>query len=240
MRISLCIPMYNEAPIIESTARTLSSYMQNTFSKEEYEIIFSDDGSTDGSADLVKALGFPNVKIVGYEKNRGKGSAVRNAVLASTGDIVMFTDADLAYGTEVVKTMTEALEKNREASLAIGSRNLTDDGYSGYTFMRKVASKAYIKVLSIVGGFKLTDSQCGCKAYRGDAARVIFKKCKVDGFAFDFETILRAQKASLKIIEVPVKIVNHRASKINILRDAYEMIWDLRKIKKDIKNEDKN
>ena len=231
--------MYNEAQIIENTAKELSAYMQKAFPRDEYEIIFSDDGSTDGSAELVRKLELPCVKTVGYEKNRGKGSAVRNAVLSSSGDIVMFTDADLAYGTEVVKKMTEALENDGEASLAIGSRNLTGDGYSGYTFMRKVASKAYIKVLSVVGGFRLTDSQCGCKAYRGEAARRIFAKCQVDGFAFDFETILRAQKEKLKIIEVPVKIVNHRDSKISVLRDAIKMLSDLRKIKKDIKNEDK-
>ena len=229
--------MYNEASIIEDTARTLSGYMQNTFAEGDYEVIFSDDGSTDSSAELVRALGLPGIRVVGYEKNRGKGSAVRNAVLSSLGDVVMFTDADLAYGTDVVKTMAEALEKDVEASLAIGSRNLTGDGYEGYTFIRKLASKAYIKVLSVVGGFKLTDSQCGCKAYRGDAAREIFAKCKVDGFAFDFETILRAQKASLKIIEVPVKIVNHRDSKINVLRDTFKMLKDLIKIKNDIKKE---
>ncbi|MBQ8005063.1 MAG: glycosyltransferase [Clostridia bacterium] len=237
MKISLCIPMYNEAPIIESTARALSKYMEENFSHCGYEIIFSDDGSRDGCAELVNSLALPNVRTVGYPDNRGKGSAVRNAVLASLGDIVMFTDADLAYGTGAVKTMTEALDKDPDASVAIGSRNLSKDGYEGYTLIRKFASKVYIKVLCLAGGFKLSDSQCGCKAYRGEEARRIFKCCKVNGFAFDFETILRAQKEGMKIIEVPVKIVNHRESKVNVLRDTFKMLGDLRKIKKDIKNE---
>ena len=237
MKISLCIPMYNEASIIESTAHTLSEYMEKNFKDDGYEIIFSDDGSKDGSADIVNELALPNVRTVGYPDNRGKGSAVRNAVLSSKGDIVMFTDADLAYGTAVVKSMTDALDSHPEASVAIGSRNLSGDGYEGYTPLRKLASKVYIKVLGIVGGFKLSDSQCGCKAYRGSAARDIFSRCKVDGFAFDFETILRAQKAKLGIIEVPVKIVNHRESKVNVLRDTFKMLFDLRKIKKDIQNE---
>lgn len=226
--------MYNEAAIIAYTARTLSQYMEKNFADAGYEIIFSDDGSHDGSADIVNSLSLPSVRTVGYAENRGKGSAVRNAVLSSEGDIVMFTDADLAYGAEAVKIMTDALDENPSASLAIGSRNLSGDGYSGYTPIRKIASKAYIKVLGLVGGFKLTDSQCGCKAYRGDAARDIFRRCKVDGFAFDFETILRAQKAGLEIIEVPVKIVNHRESKVNVLRDTFKMLGDLRRIKKDV------
>ena len=229
--------MYNEASIIESTARVLSDYMEKNFVDEEYEIIFSDDGSTDRSADIVSSLSLPCVRTVGYEKNRGKGSAIRNAVLASEGDIVMFTDADLAYGTDVIKTLVSALENNPSASLAIGSRNLSSDGYSGYTAVRKLASKAYIKVLCFVCGFKLTDSQCGCKAYRGDAARRIFAKCKVDGFAFDFETILRAQKDGLKITEVPVKIVNHRDSKVHVFSDAFKMLSDIGKIKRDINKE---
>ncbi|MBE6632536.1 MAG: glycosyltransferase [Ruminococcaceae bacterium] len=237
MKISLCIPMYNEASIIENTARTLSSYMESNFSDVGYEVIFSDDGSTDGSADIVNSLALPHVRTVGYPDNRGKGCAVRNAVLSSEGDIVMFTDADLAYGTAVVKSMTEAFDKHPEAHVAIGSRNLSSDGYEGYTAIRKLASKMYIKVLGIVGGFKLSDSQCGCKAYRSDAAKDIFSECKVNGFAFDFETILRAQKSGYHIIEVPVKIVNHGESKINVFRDTFKMLRDLMKIKKDIKKE---
>ena len=105
--------------------------------------------------------------------------------------------------------------------------------------MRKVASKVYIKVLCFAGGFDLTDSQCGCKAFKRDAARDIFSKAKVNGFAFDFELILRAKNAGIKIIEMPVKIINHRDSKIHIVRDSIRMLRDIRKIKKDIKKEAK-
>ena len=92
-------------------------------------------------------------------------------------------------------------------------------------------SKAYIKVLCIVGGFKLSDSQCGCKAYKQTAAKDIFSRCKVDGFAFDFESIIWAQKLGFKIIEMPVKIINHRESTVRVFRDTAKMLRDLVRIR---------
>lgn len=233
MKISLCIPMYNETSIIADTAKTLTEYMTANF-PGEYEIIFSDDGSTDGSADLVRGLALPGVRVVGYEKNRGKGCAVRTALLAAQGDIVMFTDADLAYGTEVIARVVETFDANPESGMVIGSRNLSEDGYEGYTFLRRLMSKVYIRVLCMVGGFKLSDSQCGCKAFRREAVQAIFPRCQVDGFAFDFEAILWAQKLGIKITEMPVKVINHRESKVRVLRDTVKMLGDLRRMRKRI------
>lgn len=233
MKFSLCIPMYNESSIIAETAKTLSAYMESQF--DDYEILFSSDGSTDGCDKIVEDLGLPNVRVVGYEKNRGKGCAVRTAILESKGDIVMFTDADLAYGTDVIKRVAETFEANPDAQMVIGSRNLNNDGYEGYTLLRKIMSKVYIKVLCIAGGFKLSDSQCGCKAFRRNAADTIFPRCLVDGFAFDFEAILWAVKLGYKIAEMPVKVVNHRESKVRIVRDTLRMLRDLRQMKKRIK-----
>ena len=233
MKFSLCIPMYNESSIIKDTAKTLSEYMQANF--DDYEIIFSNDGSKDGCDKMVEELKLPNVKVVGYEQNMGKGYAVRTAMLAAEGDIVMFTDADLAYGTDVIKRVAEKFEQNPDAKLVIGSRNLTGDGYEGYTFIRKVASKAYIKVLCIIGGFRLSDSQCGCKAFRGDVVKPIFSRCEVNRFAFDFECLLWANKFGYKIVEMPVKIINHRESTVNVMRDSVKMIKDLFKMRRRIK-----
>ena len=233
MKFSLCIPMYNEESIIRDTARQLSDYMTANF--EDYEIIFANDGSKDGCDKAVEELNLPCVRVVGYEQNRGKGYAVRTAMLAAEGDIIMFTDADLAYGTEVIKRVYETFMANPDAQMVIGSRNLSKDGYEGYTAIRKLASKVYIKVLSIVGGFRLSDSQCGCKAFEGKAAKEIFSRCEVDRFAFDFECILWAVKFGMKIVEMPVKIINHRESKVNVLRDSFKMVRDILKMKKRIK-----
>ena len=233
MKISLCIPMYNETSIIADTAKTLVEYMSANF-PGEYEILFSDDGSTDGSADVVRGLELPGVRVVGYEKNRGKGCAVRTALLAAEGDIVMFTDADLAYGIDVIARVAETFDANPESGMVIGSRNLSEDGYEGYTFLRRLMSKVYIRVLCMVGGFKLSDSQCGCKAFRREAVQAIFPRCEVDGFAFDFEAILWAQKLGIRITEMPVKIINHRESKVRVLRDTVKMLGDLRSMRKRI------
>lgn len=234
MKISLCIPMYNELSIIEDTARAVSEYMEKTF--DDYEVIFSNDGSKDGCDKAVEALNLPRVRVIGYEENRGKGYAVRKAMLAADGDIVMFTDADLAYGLDVVKKTYDTFVQNADSDMVIGSRNLSADGYEGYTFIRKIMSKVYIKVLCIAGGFKLSDSQCGCKAFTREATQKIFPRCEVDRFAFDFECILWAVKYGMKITEMPVKIINHRESKVNIVKDTLRMLRDLRKMKKRIKH----
>ena len=233
MKISVCIPMYNEASIIEDTARTLSEYMSANF--DDYEILFSDDGSRDNCGDMVRALSLPNVRVVGYEQNQGKGCAVRTAMLESCGDVVMFTDADLAYGCDVIGRIYRIFEENESTDIVIGSRNIAKDGYEGYTLTRKLASKAYIKVLCIAGGLKLSDSQTGCKAFSGKAAKDIFGRCEVNGFAFDFEAILWAQKLGYKFTEMPVKVINHRESKVRLIRDTFRMLRDLRKMKKRIK-----
>lgn len=230
MKISLCIPMYNESSIIEDTLKTVSSYMEENF--EDYEVIFSDDGSTDGCRRSVEDFPNERIRAVGYEKNQGKGAAIRNGVLNALGDIIIFTDCDLAYGLDVVKSAVGMFDANPDADMVIGSRNLSGDGYEGYTFIRKLASKAYIKCLSVVGGFKLSDSQCGFKGFRRDTAHAIFSECEVNGFAFDFEVIIKATNRRDKILEMPVKIINHRESKVNVLRDSVKMLRDLRRIKK--------
>lgn len=236
MKITVTIPMYNEAAIVSDTLRTLSGAMRDyaTSSGNDYEIIFSDDGSTDGSADIVRRVvaeeQIGNVRVIGYADNRGKGSAVREAVLASTGDVVIYTDCDLAYGTDVIGRLVGFFQPGTD--IVVGSRRLDENGYAEYTLLRRAASGAYVALLRLLTGFKLSDSQCGCKAMRGDVGRAIFASCETDGFAFDQEFLLRAEKRGCVIAEMPVRVVNHWASSVHLVRDACRMIRDVLKIKK--------
>ena len=241
MKISLCIPMYNESSIVRATVGTVFEAMEKLSHDTgyEYEVLFSNDGSTDDCAALareeIERLGTADrMRVTGYEQNRGKGAAVRHAVLESCGDVVIYTDCDLAYGTDVVGEAARRFDPPK-TDLVIGSRNMSDDGYEGYTFIRKLASKIYIKVLCIVAGFKLSDSQCGFKAFSGDAARRVFSEVETDGFAFDIEVIMTAISLGYTIGEMPVKIVNHRESKIHVFSDSIKMVRDLLHIKKMVK-----
>jgi len=236
MQVSLIIPVYNEEKILKETCERLVAFMEKTY--ESYEILFSNDGSIDASALILTELEkeYSSVRSVGYEKNCGKGCAVRTGMLASQGDICLFTDCDLAYGTEVLKLLSDALYSTG-ADIVIGSRSLDKDGYNGYSFLRKCMSKAYLKVLSLFTGFSHSDSQSGIKGFRGDVARAVFALCEVDGFAFDLEALILAEKAGCRVEEVPVRILENREreSKVNPVKDAMKMLKDVRRIKKRIR-----
>ena len=242
MYLSIIIPMYNEAAGAASCVRTLAGAMETADLPGNYEILFSDDGSSDGCGDIVRetarelsrelSLTRGEIRVVRSEQNRGKGHAVRLGMQASAGDICVFTDCDLAYGTDVILRMAERMNAGSGTDVLIGSRVLAEDGYAGYTFLRKLASKMYVRLLAFSAGFRYTDSQCGIKMFRGEAARKIFALCETDGWAFDFEVLLLAGKHGYSIAEHPVTVLNHRESKIRLIRDSLKMAADVRKIRK--------
>ncbi len=241
MKLSVIIPAYNEAALLPRVAEVVSADCARIGGEvgfSDYEVIFANDGSTDDTLSRLEgaALRDPHIRVVTYERNKGKGGAVREGMLASLGDICIYTDCDLAYGTEVIGQAVKQLT-DTGADMLIGSRALHPEGYAGYTVLRRVASVVYLRFLAIVAGFSLSDSQCGFKAMRGEAARSVFSHCKTDGFAFDFEVILRAQRAGLVFTEMPVKVINHRASKVHLIKDSIRMMGDILRIKKMLKSE---
>ncbi len=246
MLLTVVIPMYNEKAIARSCAESLSLYLEQAAaaSSFRYEILFSDDGSSDNCGAIVAAyaeetvLEHGAIRVITAEKNGGKGAAVRLGVAASTpdpeGDWVIFTDCDLAYGCEVIGAMFDKIRETG-VDVLIGSRAICQDGYEGYTFMRKLASKTYLRLVSLAAGFRHSDSQCGIKMFRGDVGRKIFSLCQVGGWAFDLEVLLLADRMGCRVGEHPVKVIYHRESKVHLLKDSMKMMSEIPKIKQRVK-----
>ena len=238
MKLSVCIPVYNEREIIADAVRTFTGAL-DIIAKDDYELIICNDGSVDEAADIARSMvaDYPRLRVVGYPVNRGKGCAVRTAVMEAEGDIILYTDCDNAYGTDKIAEVLAVFDADPTVDAVIGSRKADPRGYEGYTPIRKLASKVYILVLKLFAGFKMSDSQCGFKAFRRAAAKEIFSRCETDGFAFDIEALLIADRLGYKIKEIPVRVINHRESKskVNIISDTLRMLRDLRRIKKHVK-----
>lgn len=237
MKISVIIPMYNEAKVIGESVRTLYSVLTRDFGEGQFEAIFVSDGSTDGCDGIVRSFGknHPEVRLITYSPNKGKGCAVRTGMLAAEGDFMLFTDSDLAYGADIIKKCYDRwLESG--ADVVIGSRAIKGGGYDSYTFFRKVMSKTYLKVISIAAGFSHSDSQAGLKGFSKDAGKKIFGNCVVDRFAFDLEALLIADRMGCKFEEVPANVLVHGDSKVSAVRDAVNMLGQLRTIKKRVRS----
>ncbi|MBO5778717.1 MAG: glycosyltransferase [Clostridia bacterium] len=231
MIISVVIPMYNESAIVADAIRTLDGAMGAKLPSGEYELIFVSDGSVDDCAAIARSMTaeHPNLRVLEYMPNRGKGCAVRTGMLAAEGDFVLFTDCDLAYGTDLIFDFLHRFEEGG-CDVIIGSR--AKGGYDGYPFLRKFMSKAYLKVVSVAAGFKHSDSQAGIKGFSGKAAKAIFGECEENGFAFDLEALMEAERQGFAVAELPAVVVNHRESKIRPIHDALKMLKQVSKIKK--------
>ena len=230
-KISLVIPAYNEAAIIENTIKTALSFLEGRFT--EFELIISDDGSTDNTRAVAESIHNEHLRCIGHMPNRGKGSAVREGILAARGDIIVYTDADLAYGIEAVGGLADKLAAE-VADMAIGSRKLHPQGYEDYPVIRLAASRLFTFLTGLLAGFHY-DTQCGLKAFSAKAAKGIFTLCETDGFAFDFEVMLLAKGLGLSVAQLPVKIINHRASKVSVFSDSIKMFCDIVRIRSAVK-----
>lgn len=231
MKLSVIIPMYNEVAIVADAIRTLDAAVADKLPRGDYELIFVSDGSTDGCADVARSLiaEHPSLMVIDYQPNRGKGCAVRTGFLAAKGEFVLFTDCDLAYGTDIIFDFLARYEEGG-CDVIIGSRPL--GGYDGYPFLRKLMSKTYLKVVSVAAGFKHSDSQAGIKGFSQAATKAVFGECEENGFAFDLEALMEAERQGYTIAELPAVIVNHRESKVRPIHDAMNMLKQVRKIKK--------
>lgn len=228
--ISVIIPAYNEEARIQPTVERISSYLQENFS--EFEIIVVDDGSSDSTLTVIQNLSnkFPNIRLIHYPGNSGKGYAIKTGVLSSSGKFLLTCDADLSTPIEELEKLMPFIHKDFD--IVIGSRGLQEsDIIVRQPWYRQRMGKIFNILVRILVLRGLKDTQCGFKLFRGDTARKLFKKSHINGFSFDVEILFLAEKEGYRIKEVPVRWLNSPNSKVKIIHDSMNMFLELFRIR---------
>jgi dolichyl-phosphate beta-glucosyltransferase len=223
-RLSIVVPAFGEESRISETVKTLRAAFDAAGYGDGVEIIVVDDGSRDRTAELAKVAGADVV--VRHEVNRGKGAAIRSGVLAANGRVIIFTDADLSYSPDQMPGLVELVEKGWD--VVVGSRRHTETTtLVRAKRIREIGGRAINLLTRIVLLGQYRDTQCGLKAFRSDAARLIFSHTMVDGFAFDVEVFHLVERYHLSLTEVPVTVENSASSTVHVVTDALRLVRDL-------------
>lgn len=231
--LSIIVPAYNEEARIGETLRQILKYIDEK--NPSAEIIVVDDGSTDdtiGVAEKVFAE-FPRIKtqVLAYDQNQGKGYAVRHGLLKATGEIALFSDADLSTPITELPKLVAPIENNT-ADVAFGSRALDRSLIeTRQPWQREQGGKLINLLIRKMTGLPFSDTQCGFKAFRMSRFRPLLAPLTINRFGFDVEFLFVAQYHKLKLLEIPVRWSNVEGSKVSALRDTRRMFTELLQIR---------
>jgi glycosyltransferase involved in cell wall biosynthesis len=229
-RLSIVIPAYNESARIEVALSNVLSCVESR--AWDADILVVDDGSTDNTCAIVQQwmASNPRLHLIQNPGNRGKGYSVRNGLLQSSGEIVMFTDADLSAPIEEAERLIEAIDAG--ADVAIGSRWLDKQKQTVHQpLYRRFFGRCFNWVTRKVMGLPFKDTQCGFKAFRRDAAQTIFRLQTIERWGFDPEILFIARKLRYTIVEVPVTWGHDERSRISYLKDGLKMLEEMGEIR---------
>lgn len=230
--LSVVIPARNEERRLPQSLRLIREWIAR--SGRETEVIPVVQGH-DGTTAIVEreARHDRTLRPVIQREGEGKGMAVRLGVAASRGDIILFTDADLSVPVECLEKLVAMLETRPDIDGILGSRRLPgSDIVIRQPFMRRLSGKAFNMALKAGGLTRFADTQCGCKLFRHHAAKEVFARSELDGFAFDVEILNIAERLGYRMEEVPVTWADAGGSRVWLPRDGFRALrdaWSLRK-----------
>ena len=236
--VSLVVPAYNEERRLPGSLEQLIAFASGQ--PYDTEIIVSDDGSSDATPTLVREralAGLPNqvrLQLVQRHPNAGKGAAIREGMLAATGEYVFFLDADLASPPEDAARLLERLQAG--ADVAIGNRVQPDgsDMRASQPLRRRTVGRIFTLVRKALGILAdIDDTQCPLKGFRADAARAVFAGQTLTGWTFDTEILCIARSLGYRIEQVPVRWRHVEGSRLRVgPKQACEVardLWQLRR-----------
>lgn len=228
---SIIIPAYNESARIGVTLNRVLSFIQQQ--QWNAEVIVVNDGSHDDTQAIVLAYmeKNANLKLLENPGNRGKGYAVRNGMLHASGEILLFSDADLSAPIEEATKLFAAIHNN--ADIAIGSRWLKrDTQVRKQPLYRQLGSRGFNLALRTILRLPLKDTQCGFKAFTRPAAQMVFSPQKIERWGFDAEILYLGRKFGLKIEEVPVLWSHSSGTRLHPWRDGIHMLADVVRVRR--------
>ncbi len=220
LELSLVMPAYNEGAQIGSVIERVDSFVSRL--GLDYELIVVDDGSIDNTKTKVKDYAGTNghVKVVGYNRNVGKGFALRTGFSHAVGDMVVFMDGDADIDPRQVSLYVEALKK---ADVVVASK-WHPQSKVDMPLIRRILSHGFNVLVKLLVGLRLSDTQTGLKAIRRHAFLGAFPRLTVKRYAFDVEMLALARILGLKIVELPIHI---QIQDLFRLEEAWNMFQDL-------------
>jgi len=237
--LSIIIPAYNEAQRLGPTLQRLRAFLGRLAGGAvSYEILVVDDGSSDGTADIVDELAacIPRLRVIRSRPNRGKGAAVRVGMLEARGAVRVMCDADGSIPPEELPKLLARVGSGG-APIAIGSR-YADGAHVAVRqpLYRRLWSRLCNQVIqrSLVPGIR--DTQCGFKAFTAEAAQDLFARGRIDGWAFDLEILALARRRGYAVVEVPVIWADDKRSRVNPLGDMVKVVREAIAIRRNLRS----
>ncbi len=217
--LSVVIPVYNEEKRLGPPLEDVLAYL--TRLGKPWEVVVVDDGSSDGTVALVRARAAsePRLRLVSLGKNRGKGAAVREGMLAAAGRIRLFRDADSSTPMDELPRFLAEFE--RGADVVIGSRRVTGATVVRHQpKLREWLGRGFTLLSRALLVWEVRDFTCGFKAFTGEAAEAVFSRQTLERWSFDGEILVIAHKLGLRIAQVGVRWTDEAGSKVRLLRDV--------------------
>ncbi len=231
--VSIIIPSYNEAHRLEASITALDEYLRRA--PWSREVILVVEKSTDDTLLLAQRIAEtkPWLHVVGNEVQRGKGYAVKVGMLRARGEFAFFMDADLSTALVEMDRFLARFSSAPSVEVLVGNRQHARSEITVQQgVLRRKMGQTFNGILRLITGIRLQDTQCGFKAFRRKARESIFPLQKLDGFAFDVEVLLLADRLGFVVEDMPVEWKNATGSKVRIIRDSFRMLCDAIRVRR--------